>query len=393
MTSSSPAASACSPSQTSLSRLFPAAIERNMHSNFSTWAALGGRLLGTLVFAWAAFASPRRVRSHARVGAIAAVAAALALAAVGLVVAFLSGDLPTGVEQSLTATNSSRPRLDGNPAIMAGQVVGMFLCLGAAFGFTRRAERTGDDFMLWLGIGGALVGAALLNYALYPSLYSDYVYTGDAFTLLFYLVILGGSAREIGRQWRSAAKLVAFEERRRIARNLHDSLAQELAYITRNLTLLDQEDETVRRLARSAERAWHESRRTIFALSRPLDVPLVRVLSEEAEAVAAQEGARVTLSLASAVDARPEQREVIVRVACEAIRNAVRHGGASLVHLELARETASFCCACEMAAPGSTLLKRTRPTASACAAWPSVLRLSAASCGSAPPSEPARKWS
>ena len=30
--------------------------------------------------------------------------------------------------------------------------------------------------------------------------------------------------------------------------------------------------------------------------------------------------------------------EVIIRVACEAIRNAVRHGGARLVHLELARE-------------------------------------------------------
>jgi hypothetical protein len=78
----------------------------------------------------------------------------------------------------------------------------MFLCLGAAFGFTRRAERTGDDFMLWLGVGAILAAAARLNYALYPSLYSDYVYTGDAFTLLFYLVILGASVREIGRYWR-----------------------------------------------------------------------------------------------------------------------------------------------------------------------------------------------
>ena len=47
---------------------------------------------------------------------------------------------------------------------------------------------------------------ARLNYFLYPSFYSDWVYIGDAFRLLFYLLILLAVIREIGRYWQTSRR-------------------------------------------------------------------------------------------------------------------------------------------------------------------------------------------
>ena len=73
-----------------------------------------------------------------------------------------------------------------------------------------------------------------------------------------------------GSNWRGLSETAVLEERRRVARDLHDGLAQELAYLSRNLDLLLDEEadaETVGRLRRAAERAQAESRQAIRALA------------------------------------------------------------------------------------------------------------------------------
>ena len=62
------------------------------------------------------------------------------------------------------------------------------------------------------------------------------MHTGDILRLCFYATLLAGSMREIfSWDWSALSNAAVAEERRRIARDLHDGLAQELAYLSRNL--------------------------------------------------------------------------------------------------------------------------------------------------------------
>jgi signal transduction histidine kinase len=207
-------------------------------------------------------------------------------------------------------------------------------CL-AAFGFARKARRTGDELMEWLGVACVFGAFARLNYFLYPSLYTHWVYSGDFFRLAFYIAILVAAAREISSYWERVSQTAILEERRRIARDLHDGLAQELAFIGRNIRTLDPGQPAVARVEASAARALSESRRAIAALTKPLDQPLEVVLAEAADETAEREGTQLDLVLARAIELDYPRRDALIRIMCEAISNAARHGGASLVRVQL----------------------------------------------------------
>jgi hypothetical protein len=104
-------------------------------------------------------------------------------------------------------------------------------CTRPPRGFVNRAERTGEALLAWVAAALVLAALSRLNYFLFPSLYSEFVYTGDFFRIAFYLALLAGVSREIASYQRRLAETAIFQERRRLARDLHDGLAQELAYI------------------------------------------------------------------------------------------------------------------------------------------------------------------
>jgi signal transduction histidine kinase len=180
-----------------------------------------------------------------------------------------------------------------------------------------------------------LASVAALHYFLFPSLYSRWVYTGDFVRLLSHLVLLAGAAREIGRYWRSLAAVAVLEERRRIARDLLDGLAQELAFILRRTSRTGQGNAMDAQIAAAAERAIADARRAIAALTRPLDEPLDVALAQAVEEVADRFGQRLVLDLQPNVRVDSVTREELVRIAREAVSNAARHARAPLVRLEL----------------------------------------------------------
>lgn len=320
------------------SNLFFAALPTLLDAgseSLGTWARLCAQLLGTTIFA-AAAAAPRRRLRLGRIGTVAvALSLPAALACVAIVVSTFDSRLPTGVELIPTPEASGRPRLVGNVSLLAAQLAGMGLYCFAAYGFGRKARATGDELMKWLAVAAVFGAFARLNYFLYPSLYTDWVYSGDFLRLAFYVAILAAVAREISSYWETVSHTAVLEERRRIARDLHDGLAQELAFIGRNLGRLDRRDPAVARVAASATRALSESRRAIAALTKPLDEPLEVALGQAARETAEREGTKLELALTPGIELDYRRRDALIRIACEAIANAARHGGAHVVRVEL----------------------------------------------------------
>jgi signal transduction histidine kinase len=203
---------------------------------FETWSPVAGRLLGALAMAAAAVAPTRRLRAPRRDLLITLGACGAALAVIAGGVALLGERLPVGIDPQISPEGSERPRIVGNAALLTVQVVGMLLFAAAAVGFATRATRTADALMGWIAAGSVLAAFARLNYFLFPSLYSDWVYTGDFLRLAFYLVLLVGALREIRAYQEQLAVAATLEERHRIARDLHDGLAQELAFMSGQVT-------------------------------------------------------------------------------------------------------------------------------------------------------------
>jgi signal transduction histidine kinase len=312
----------------------PAAVSNGSAAPFSTWAPLSGRLVGEALFAFAAFAPRRRLANPRRTARIAMLGCFGLLAAVAVGVGAAAAHLPAGLDPDVMPARANL--LDAPAALLVVQAVGIGLYAAAAIGFTRRAEEAADDFMLFLAVGAILAAIARWNYLLYPSLYSPWVYTGDAFRLASYVVLWFGAAREIGSYWRSRAEKAVLEERRRLARELHDGVAQELGFIaTRAQELGTSADGEAQRIAAAAERGLDEARRAIAALTRAVDEPLDVALAQAAEEVAGRAGARVRLSLDPAADVPATTREALLRIVREAVTNATRHGGASSISVEL----------------------------------------------------------
>ena len=317
----------------------PAAFSDDERGAFSTWAPLIARLLGAAIFATSALLPPVPVARARRVTLVVLAACFVALAAIVVSVAALGSRLPEGLDPNTNPRTLDLADFAGHPAITAFQLIAVLLFAVAAFGFTRRAEQTGDELMKWFAAGSALAAFARLNYAVFPSLYSDWVYTGDVLRLGFYLVLLAGAAREISAYWRDVSEAAVFDERRRVARDLHDGLAQELAFIRleaqRLARKLGDASEGLR-LTLASDRALFEARRAIAALSEPIDRDVDDLLAETAAELASRGGAEVKLNVQPRLQIEAHKREELLRIVREAITNATRHGGARTITIELA---------------------------------------------------------
>jgi signal transduction histidine kinase len=254
----------------------------------------------------------------------------------------VAGTVPMAIRSSLLPHDltASLPAGAAHPTVDAFQLTLALLYILAAFGFARRSRLTSDELSGWLAIACILAAASSVNYYFHPSIHSDWVYTGDVFRLGFYLALLIGAAREIASYWTSVVAAASLEERRRVARDVHDGLAQEIAFIARNVRLLRDlgaDPELVERITRGVARAQEESRRVVGALRSKADEPLEQALAEAARDAAQRYGAALDMELASGISLSPRQREGVVRIASEAVANAAQHSGAETLRLYLER--------------------------------------------------------
>jgi signal transduction histidine kinase len=230
------------------------------------------------------------------------------------------------------------PVIDGHPVFLAAQGLSAACLLFASVRFTRQALDQPGEVLRWLGPGCALLGFARLNYMLFPSLYSGWLYTGDLLRTAGYVCLLVGATREIGTYWATRADLAVVEDRRRLARELHDGVVQELSWIKSEARVLSRAAEdgpTVESILAASDRALDEARAAVDALGRDTDEPLGYALHRSARDVAERHGARVVVELDDSVQADQYQRHGLARIVRAAVGNALRHGGADCVRVTL----------------------------------------------------------
>jgi len=294
------------------------------------WLPLALRTAGALLIAAASLAGSR----HAVPGRWLRVSPLLTVAAACLALWVLRDSLPVALSSSAPAT-AQRPVITGHPALIASQALAALSFMVASVAFTLRAVRRDDELLRWLGPACALAAFARVNYVLFPSLYSDWFYTGDLLRTAGYALLLVGAAREIGQYWSARARAAVLEDRRRLARELHDGLVQELSYIRAEAHSIRSDEGSSERILSACDRALDEARGAVDALGRSGDEPLGFVLHRAVQQVAERYDATLDVDLDHSVSADPEQRHALVRIAREAVSNAIRHGAAERVCLRL----------------------------------------------------------
>lgn len=299
----------------------------------SAWSTLFTGALAAFLICVASLLPQRRLGTGRR-WPLVVFGSVLALAAAGTIPMAFHPDL---LPHDITATLPTRA---AHPTLNAFQITLALLYILAAYGFARRSRLINDELSGWLAIACILAGASRINYYFHPAFHTSWVYTGDVFRLGFYLALLVGAAREVASYWTSVVAAASLEERRRLARDVHDGLAQEIAFLARNVRLLREqgaEPQLVERITRGVARAQDESRRVIGALRSSADEPLERALAEAAREAAQRYGAAIDMELETGISLSPREREAVVRIASEAVANAAQHSGAETLRLYLER--------------------------------------------------------
>jgi two-component system NarL family sensor kinase len=172
--------------------------------------------------------------------------------------------------------------------------------------------------------------------------------SGDDLRMLYTIGDLLSIAIERSRLFTRSAQLGALEERNRLAREIHDTLAQGLAAIALRLELADalleskadpaRAQETVRQALALARHNLEEARRSVLDLrAAPLEGrTLPEALSSLIEGFGSEGGAEIALEVRGGNRPLHPSTEIgLYRIAQEALTNIARHAEARNVTLRL----------------------------------------------------------
>jgi signal transduction histidine kinase len=213
----------------------------------------------------------------------------------------------------------------------------------------------------WIAVGLVFAGFAEIHWSLYPSAHPGQVSTGDLLRLACSICLLLGLEHALRaglRQLRTAnvelaqlrdaeGERAVLEERTRLARELHDGLAQDLWLAklrTGELASMDDLPAHAQRAARDAMVAIDiglgDARDAVAALRSPAhaDSGFCALVRRAAEDFGDRYGLRVEFTFegehADHVD--PRTQAEILRITQEALTNVARHANATIAGVRLA---------------------------------------------------------
>ena len=232
----------------------------------------------------------------------------------------------------------------------------------SAFGFALR-HRDGERSAGLLAAAAMCIAGAQLGKLGLGVAPPDWVTPSDALRVAGYGLLLATAVGMYRRSQDQLARDAVSAERLRIARDLHDGLAQDLAFIAAHSERLAREFGSDHPLAIAAIRALAASRGQIVDLEASHASSTEAALREVAGEMSARFGVDVAVTVDGGVDTErsDDERRELVRIAREAIANAVHHGGARNVTVRLGSRRSDLLLRVSDDGCGSALPVRTPP--------------------------------
>lgn len=299
------------------------------------WLVVAGRLAGWVLVAGSAIIQDRRLRrpTHAELRTAAVAVGALATTAT----------LAMALDAHVTAYQAHGNGPLGNAsALLVADILLTVLTIAAAIAFRVEAVRHGSQPARLLALACAFAAAAALAGCATPAVYPARIDTADILRLGWLVALFACVCVEWSLDERHASARALARERQRMAADVHDLIMQDLSFALAGARALADDPargQDARTVVRAGERALAGARDVVSALTAQSTQPLAGALESSVRIAARQ--TPLTFAVAG-VEETPQAdeatRNALVHIGREAVTNAVKHGRARAISVELAHD-------------------------------------------------------
>ncbi len=326
---------------------------------------LGGivvRLVSTALLIAAGLAGDRRARLTLSAARATLLGPSAGILAVMALVAIFRPELPSLLDPAAAASLRDHPTqalgVAAGPLLLSLQLAIAGGYLVAAYLAFRGWQRQHVVAEAWLAAGLVIAAFSQVHAGIHPGASASLVTTADFLRVGFYITLLLGlaAARRAdvrALRWANIELLqlrdadsarAALQERARLAREIHDGLAQDLWYAKLKQSRLEQagplsEEQAilVREVTDAIDAALAEARQSVAAMRLTDEAPLESLIGRYVEDYADRFGVRAVFEPAGRElpDLPARTQAEMLRIVQEALNNVRKHADATLVRVRL----------------------------------------------------------